>query len=256
MLRLMKQSAISILEGHPYGYAIGLAIMESSEFFLPHETDFYAMPLVAKNAESGLFLDIGANRGHSALGFKKLLPSWDVISIEANPLHRKRLEKLKARGKLTDFHIVAADYVSGTPLTIWTPSYYGVYCHSSSAVEYGEAVRSIELSFSRQAKNFKYVSDQTHTLALDELNLKPNIVKIDIQGKEIDCLRGLKKTIEQHRPVFLIECNLDGHNIISYMMQLKYKPYLYDRESHHLLEADETLELSNGRNVFFIPETI
>ncbi len=253
MKSLLKELAISILEKHPYGYTLGLAIMESSSVFLPHESDFYAMPLIASPSISGLFLDIGANRGHSALGFQKIMPSWHTISIEANPIHEPRLERLKKHKKLFNYHIAAADYESGKKVTIWTPRYGFAYCHSSTAVNRAEAERSIEISFPVQAKKFNYISNETATLAIDDLQLAPKIVKIDIQGKEIDAMRGMKKTIERHRPFFLIECNLDGANIIRFMQEIDYEAHLYERESHRIIKPEKNFSLINGRNIFFIP---
>lgn len=253
MLKRLKKLAISLLEKHPYGYALGLKIMESSPLFLPHENDFYAMSLLARPDENGLFLDIGANRGHSALGFSKIMPGWRTISIEANPIHNERLQSLKNQKKLSNYHIVAADSTSGKPVTLWTPRYGMVYCHSSTAVDRHEAVRSIEMSFPSQARKFDYVSHEVRTLALDDLELTPQIIKIDIQGKEIDCLHGLTKTIDRARPVFLIECNLDGENIIAFMKGLDYEPYLYLRQSHQLVPVRGALDFTQERNVFFIP---
>lgn len=253
MIGSLKNLAVSLLERHPYGYALGLALMESTTFFLPHENDFYAMPLVADPSKSALFLDIGANRGHSALGFSKMMPGWRTISIEANPLHRARLESLKNRKKLFDYHIAAADTVTGNVVTIWTPRYGKIYCHSSSAVDHKEAVRSIELSFPAQAKNFTYEQDETTTLALDDLNLAPTIIKIDIQGKEVDCIRGLANTIRLYRPIFLIECNLDGGNIVTSMREHNYVSHVYDRSRHCLIKTEKALGIPQGRNVFFIP---
>jgi hypothetical protein len=91
MIGRLKEKAVSLMEKHPYGYVLGLAILESNSFFLPHESDFYGMPLVS-SYRNGLFLDLGANRGHSALGFHKIMPGWRTLSIEANPLHKSRLE--------------------------------------------------------------------------------------------------------------------------------------------------------------------
>lgn len=254
MIGRLKNFGVSVLEKHPYGYALGLKILESSSIFLPHESDFYGIPLVASHMKGGLFLDVGANRGHSALGFNKIMPGWKVISIEANPLHEARLRSLKAKGQITDYHIIAADKKSGDSVTIWTPRFRGIYCHSSSAVDRSEAVRAIEMSFPRQAKYFNYDSAVTRTMALDELELNPDVIKIDIQGKEVDCLQGLVTTIDRCRPAFLIECNMDGSNIVSFMRHLHYNPYLYDRPANRLNQLIDLSELGAGRNVFFVSD--
>jgi FkbM family methyltransferase len=254
MLARLKERAVSVLESNPLWYRFGLGIMESSSFFLPHESDFYGMPIVAEN-DTGLFLDIGANRGHSALGFHKVLPGWQTLSIEANPLHASRLERLKCRHGFFQYRIVAADRTSGAAVTIWTPRYRGFYCHSAAALDRAEAVRAIEKSFPRQARKFEYIPQETRTLALDELGVRPQIVKLDIQGKELDALRGLSGTITSCRPSFLIECNLDEQGIFDAMSGLNYLPFYYHRAMHRLVPADQGAPLS--RNAFFLPaETV
>jgi FkbM family methyltransferase len=250
MIKRLKQFAVSILERHPYGYALGLAILESHAFFLPHEADFYAMPLVARSG-SGLFLDIGANRGHSALSFQKIMPGWQTLSIEANPLHEARLEDLKQRHKFFSYHIAAADRVSGKAVTIWTPRYRGIYCHSAAAVERAKAVWAIEIAFPAQAPNFEYVPRKTRTLALDDLDLAPQLVKLDIEGNEVDALGGLTKTIDLHRPSFMIECNREGDHIFDSMRDLHYVSFSYDQSQHRLVRMDQAP--TEGRNLFFIP---
>jgi len=250
MIGRFKEKTISLLEKHPYGYALGLAILESNSIFLPHESDFHGMPLVAGN-RTGLFLDLGANRGHSALGFHKIMPGWRIFSIEANPLHKSRLESLKQRHSFFDYRIAAADRVSGQSVTIWTPRYGRIYCHSAAAIDRAEAVRAIRMSFPAQAPYFKYVSQETSTLALDDLNLAPQIIKMDVQGNELAALYGLAVTIRRHRPSFLIECNLEGDDIFKAMRNLEYEPYSYDRGRNCLIRA--TQASMKGRNVFFIP---
>jgi FkbM family methyltransferase len=250
MIGRLKEKTISLLEKHPYGYALGLAILESNPIFLPHESDFHGMLLVAAN-RTGLFLDVGANRGHSALGFHKIMPGWCIFSIEANLLHQSRLESLKQRHSFFDYRIAAADRVSGHSVTIWTPRYGRLYCHSAAAIDRAEAVRAIRMSFPAQAPYFEYVPQETFTLALDDLNLAPQIIKMDVQGNELAALYGLAATIRRHRPSFLIECNLEGDDIFKAMRNLEYEPYSYDRGRNCLIRA--TQSSMKGRNVFFIP---
>ena len=247
----LKQVAVSTLERHPYGYAVGLAISESHALFLPHEPDFFGVPLVAHGG-SGLFLDVGANRGHSALGFHKVMPGWRTFSVEANPLHQARLEHLKQRHRFFEYRIAAADRESGKPVTLWTPRYRKLYCHSAAAVERVQAVRAIEIAFPRQAPYFDYVPCETRTLALDDLGIAPQLVKMDIQGKEVDALRGFTRTIERHRPSFLIECNLDGDRIFDAMRAFRYLAFAYDRSRHRLDRVDRPP--TEGRGLFFLPE--
>lgn len=252
VLGTLKKLAVNVLERHPYGYATGLAIMESSSAFLPHEVDFLGMPLLS-TAATGLFLDVGANRGHSALGFKKVMPGWITLSIEANPIHEARLSALKARHDFFDYRIAAADRTSGEAVTIWTPRYGGIYCHSAAALNKADAEQGIVMSFPRQASHFAYVENTTSTLRLDDLDIAPAIVKMDIQGKELDALHGLERTIEQHRPAFLIECNLKDADVMAFMSDHDYQPAIYDAHAHAMRPV-EAVDIRISRNVFFTPK--
>jgi FkbM family methyltransferase len=42
-------------------------------------------------------------------------------------------------------------------------------------------------------------------IALDNLNLVPHFIKIDVEGMEADVIRGALQTIERHRPVLYVE---------------------------------------------------
>jgi hypothetical protein len=98
---------------------------------------------------------------------------------------------------------------------------------------------------------FEYVPKETSTLALDDLNLVPQIVKMDIQGKELAALSGLATTIKRHRPSFLIECVFGGDDIFNAMQNLDYESYLYDQGSNQLHRVMQPPTV--GRNVFFLP---
>src|SRR5712691_5873297 len=65
-------------------------------FLLPHDKSYYGFRYFAK-AGGGLFLDIGANNGITALGIHKVLPEYAIFSVEADPAHMPALERAKRR---------------------------------------------------------------------------------------------------------------------------------------------------------------
>jgi hypothetical protein len=60
---------------------------------------------------------------------------------------------------------------------------------------------------------------------LDDLQLAPFFVKIDVQGYEARVLDGGKRTIELHRPVLLIEA--PSRRIIRFLAGFGYFPCAY-----------------------------
>jgi len=111
-------------------------------------------------------------------------------------------------------------YLHGTPLSHFAsldpieagPSSWAV----RSSV--GDAVRS---------EHFEVRTEHTPVVRLDDLELEPSFVKIDVQGFEREVLAGLHQTIEKHRPIFLIEIGGDW-TIVDELQDHGYRPHIYD----------------------------
>lgn len=62
-------------------------------------------------------------------------------------------------------------------------------------------------------------------IAIDDLNVAPSVIKIDIQGGEYPALRGARQTIKTHQPVICWENskeNTDKENIYNFLTNLGY----------------------------------
>src|SRR5437879_4362318 len=60
---------------------------------LPHDRAYFAFTKIPL-PKTGLFLDIGANNGMSALSFRHLNKDLKILSIEADPIHEKDLQRV------------------------------------------------------------------------------------------------------------------------------------------------------------------
>src|SRR5882672_10492632 len=56
-------------------------------FLLPHEKDYFGLQSLLSDGD-GLFLDIGANDGVSALSFRSINSRYSILSVEPNAMHR------------------------------------------------------------------------------------------------------------------------------------------------------------------------
>jgi len=69
------------------------------------------------------------------------------------------------------------------------------------------------------------------SVTIDSLNISPTIIKLHIEGHELEALEGAKQTIEKHRPITMVlaDHNFDGlYNIAKYLYNLDdYKLYFH-----------------------------
>lgn len=249
VVRILKASVAAALENHPVGYWLGVKLLTGSSLLLPHEDDYYAFPLLAA-VIPGRFLDLGANQGHSARGFFKLVKGRGAFSVEANPFHRPRLEKIKRRHPDYDFRIAAADERSGGTLELYTPSYGSIVCHSAASTTMEEARAGIEGAWPRRARHFRYHRSTTPTVRVDDLGVDPCVIKLDIQGKELPALRGAAETIRRHRPALLVEIVSNLAEITRLLAGWDYAPFDFHPTRNQFAPLGNA---PRSRNLFFLP---
>ena len=147
-------------------------------------------------------LDIGACFGTHTRAFSTVVgQTGKVLSIEANPETFKVLThniELAPLNNIFPFNF-GASQSSGQVLTFDTPKQ-----NIGATKAYISAITTPE----------QYVK----TIAVDDLDLnKLDLIKIDVEGMEVNVLNGAKKHISQFRPSVFCEVNsvTDGINILS-----------------------------------------
>ncbi|MFK7755374.1 MAG: FkbM family methyltransferase [Flavobacteriales bacterium] len=97
---------------------------------------------------------------------------------------------------------------------------------------------------------------KVHVKRLDELELpeKVSFIKCDVEGAEINVLKGAKAFIYKHRPVWMLEMNegtesITAKEIISFLESYNYKLKFLGNEV--LTDKSSSFQ---GVNYFFIPE--
>jgi hypothetical protein len=94
-----------------------------------------------------------------------------------------------------------------------------------------------------------FVETEIPVKALDSLTLRPDIVKIDVEGYEIPVLEGMAKTIKRWLPILMIEYNdRNFETIAAWMTQLGYQILTYDCRAKHLIPYQG----QNCLNLFYV----
>jgi FkbM family methyltransferase len=169
----------------------------------PHDPDFRAFSQLQGD---GLFLDIGASIGQSAYSFRLFKRDSPILSLEPLPQHRADLDFVRRVLPGFAFRVEgAAEHTQQSTLYLPVFGRYELPAYASLNQADAEA---------RLRRLVKGGADPAHlrlrevTVALrrvDELDLAPAFVKIDVEGAEFAVLRGMADTLARHRPVLMIE---------------------------------------------------
>jgi FkbM family methyltransferase len=111
-----------------------------------------------------------------------------------------------------------------------------------------------EVAAQLQKDGYLFVTDRNLVITqrvvdvrtVDSFALQPEIMKIDVEGNELEVLEGAGETLERTRPILLIE-NGARDEIIQYLTSFGYNPFSYDvgRDTLYPLQEESV-------NTFFI----
>jgi FkbM family methyltransferase len=203
----------------------------------------------------GLFLDVGASSGTSAMSFRVFNRRSPILSIEPNRVLEPELRFLKRIVRRFDYLIAAAGDRHDT-VSIYVPWYKGVPLTAYSSanredlVSEGSGLR--DWLGERVASRHLRIQEVTSPMfPLDDLELSPAAIKIDVEGSELHVLRGLSGTLERTHPILLIERSRDFDEIRRLLHDRGYSAYCYRPDSETFVSFGRVCE---GPNVFFLLE--
>lgn len=144
---------------------------------------------------NGVFLDVGAYFGWYALNVARERPRARVIAFEPVPSSQALLEENRARNRLPNVRLARA----------------------AVGAEAGEAEMelpptanggSARLAAGDGAAERRRVPVTTLDATVEAQGLvRVDLVKIDVEGAEVEVLRGAAETLRRHRPRLLVELN-------------------------------------------------
>lgn len=214
----------------------------------PHDPDFSAFGVLSGN---GLFLDVGASIGQSALSFRIFNRESPILSLEPLPSHRGDLGFVRKVIRGHRFMIAGAAERSSTA-TLHVPMLGSYELPAESSLRRQDAVAVLD-RLEAQGTNPKRLwlkEVEVDLRRLDDLELNPSFVKIDVEGAEIGVLRGMSDTIRRSRPVLMIERSDRFEQVAELLNGDGYRAFAYDAEAREFRPYRE----QRAVNVFFLPD--
>lgn len=170
-------------------------------------------------------VDVGGNWGQSTAALRRLCPQARVTSFEPNPGLAAKLRIALADDPQVDVHNCALSSVAGNA-RLFVPAYRGFVFDGLAALDESSAANWLNprrIAFFDRAK-LDVVSHEVAVRTLDSFAIPADFIKIDVQGHELDVLKGAQDTLAL-RPVVLLECAT--LEIVRYLSQFGLKPYKY-----------------------------
>lgn len=174
----------------------------------PSEPDFNALaagtPLHAI-VNSAPILDIGANIGFSAVGFRRVGLTVPIHCFEPNPFLVGVLNR--AAGQIGDIHIRQIGFADGPGrMLLYVPFVDGRPIHQEASLSREHfGAPFIENRLRSYGEDVQLVSVEAEITTIDALDFRTAFIKIDVEGAEGKVLRGAARTIDRCRPILHIE---------------------------------------------------
>ncbi len=149
--------------------------------------------------QDALVIDLGANEGDFSAAILGIAPRARIVAVEPGPGPRKRLRRRLGANPNVEIRDVAVSAEAGTQTFRLT-----AHDHNSSLLApRPESQKAIGGGWEVREEI------EVRTVSLDELvgDREPDVVKLDVQGAEMDVIRGGQAALRRTRAV-LLEMNL------------------------------------------------
>jgi FkbM family methyltransferase len=213
----------------------------------PDEPDLLAFKTFGRT--SGLVVDIGANGGQSAFAFAHLLKGHRIISFEPNPALWPDLD-FAARwlGEKFCYRKLGLGPESAT-MTLFVPQIGELAITTRASLSRSDADAHCKLLETETGRSVSIIEIEVEIATFDSLDLKPDFVKIDVEGYELGVLQGMTRTLSEARPVIMAESNSNNEHCWAILNKFDYRIAWFD----HGFGRFEERPTGKANNWFALP---
>lgn len=223
----MKKIVRSVMTNFPYlqDYRFTVERHYRSIMKVPVEKEFEILKKLKPGKVLNL-VDIGANRGMTIQGMLDLRPGSVITAFEPNKIVFDKTHKLFSNRENVKVHNVGLGSEEGE-LSLNIPYYKNFMFDGLGAFDYDEAAHWLKTRmYNYQAKHLSMKAIKCPIKTLDSYDLQPDFIKIDVQGHELQVLKGASGTLKKNVPMLLIET--PGEEIDEFLASFGYVPHKWE----------------------------
>lgn len=231
-----------------YSHARRAMLLGQFIFRRPDEPDLKAFKLLSTRG-SGLVIDIGANGGQSAIAFAFLLPKFRIVSFEPNPALWPDLDFVgRVIGERFGYRKLGLGSREGR-LTLFVPQAGHFPITTRASLDRDAAQEHCVQLESEMGRSLSVAKMTVDVVTFDSLSLDPDAVKIDVEGFELEVLKGMSQTLARARPMVMLESNQQNEACADLLRGLNYRICYRDRQSDALIDT----VVADAGNWFALP---
>lgn len=209
------------------------------------KSDLQLFSCLARNAKT--ILDIGANTGIYTIVASLSNPNSKIYAFEPNPVNIKRFKKNIHLNKLNNITIIEKALGEREDTISFTVPKANIISDTSSAIqEFSENTYKGRICWKQ------ILIDQTslnHFIKIEEVN-SVDLMKVDVEGYEVQVLEGAKYFFEKYSPIVILESFPDEGKkayLNKFIKKYSYIPYLMLNEGVVRLDRG-IIKNTNGLN--------
>lgn len=147
---------------------------------------------------SGAFVDVGVNLGQTLVQVKRVDPARRYVGFEPNPTCVAYVHELIRLNRFESCTIIPAA-LHREDRVLHLDMYHPYLADGTASVVDGfRTQRPVVNRICVAAYRFATVAASLPSFSI-------GVIKIDVEGAELDVLQGLQEAVQQHRPVLFIE---------------------------------------------------
>lgn len=213
------------------------------------EREYELINLVRK--KNPIIIDIGGNRGESIKNFLKYKKDAKIYSFEPKKNSFNLIKKKYKKKNISIFNYGIGNLDS--TITLYTPTIYNYEFSGLSSIDRNNLKFRLSFFFKKINKNFKFIKEKIEIKKLDNLNLQPDLIKIDTEGSELDVINASLETIKKFEPIIIIEFNHSNFLAINKILQkIGYESYVFNKNSLNLINVNIINKIKRERNLINI----
>ena len=202
--RILESGAVTVLDRkfEVFGYSDDTLFCDIRNRGSWHEFD---LPYIGEMiASDDVCFDLGANIGMATLALATLVPKGHVYAFEASPETALALQKTVQKNALSNVTVANAVVGRGSE----TVKFFDIpEVRTSGHYVPADTPRKVA-PFPQQAFQVVMANTKSVDQLVDEYKLgRLDVIKIDVEGAELDVLQGATETLNRFSPLVLMEFN-------------------------------------------------